>query len=807
MAKLNVNDTDKLVFDLRMHQIDYNKQKEESLRHQIAEKYGVPVKNVEVNFIPLTTNDDGEKISLAADVIENIQDPKFQSQLFREYVKAKGLEDVDFEGIDAIDAQVNALVDFDAYATYKTYKFKYVKWDNYLSYGSGNMFDFTKLHGLVLLNGQPENQCGKTTFAIDLLRFALFGRAHKSPDLSSVFNIYRPEDTQVMVEACIEIDGVDYVIRRTVTRPPLAKRTEKSKPKQKVEYFRLTNGNYEEMENAEGESGRETNKIISDSVGTLEDYNLIISATAKTLGDLLDMGQTDKGRLFSRWLGLLSIERKEEIAKDMWKKNICPKLLSNTYNKTSINGEINDLKNCIADNDKGIAHEEELLAESNNRLAGLNNRKTEVLSSMKDVSDTLTKDDVTTLENRKAQTETDLARFRAELSSLKVAYMDVKDVKFDPAELDTANETYDSLTKEKHSIELANAELKANIKMKRDEVARINALVAEGKCPTCGQDIDADRQNENIGKIQAEINSLINQGVANKGKIDGIAAKMAETSEQIRRLTESQGKVNTKSSLELKMIAVKSKIDKAKLEIADYERRLAEVEKNKENIRINNEITLTIKTIDESIRVETQTKESHIRAIEVYKGENKQHGKSISDRETIIRQLDEEERTIRNWNLYQQMVGKNGIVKLVLKKALPVINNEVSRLLNGLCDFKVEVSVGDDNFVHMDLVRGGQHLDLGRGASGFESVMASIALRHSLAGIATMPKPNFTVLDEVLDGVAVSNHENVHELFKRISKSYDFIIHITHNELLSDWHDCNICVTKGDDMVSHISLK
>ena len=65
MAKLNVNNTDKLVFDLRMHQIDYNKQKEESLRHQIAEKYGVPVKNVEVNFIPLTTNDDGEKISLA----------------------------------------------------------------------------------------------------------------------------------------------------------------------------------------------------------------------------------------------------------------------------------------------------------------------------------------------------------------------------------------------------------------------------------------------------------------------------------------------------------------------------------------------------------------------------------------------------------------------------------------------------------------------------------------------------------------------------------------------------------------------
>ena len=49
----NIKPTDKLIFDLRMLQIDYNDKKKEALRHEIAEKYSVPVKNVEINFIPI----------------------------------------------------------------------------------------------------------------------------------------------------------------------------------------------------------------------------------------------------------------------------------------------------------------------------------------------------------------------------------------------------------------------------------------------------------------------------------------------------------------------------------------------------------------------------------------------------------------------------------------------------------------------------------------------------------------------------------------------------------------------------------
>lgn len=188
---IEVKKTDKLVFDLKMRQVDYNEQKKEALRKEIADKYGVDVSNVEINFTPITVNKEGKKVSLASDIVESIQDPKFQQKLFAEYLDAKEDFEYNIDDIIAIDEQVNAFVDFDSYSKFKSYKFKYAKWDNYLSYGKNNYFDFTKLNGLVLLNGQPENQCGKTTFAIDLLRFALFGKSHKSPKLDKVFNIYR----------------------------------------------------------------------------------------------------------------------------------------------------------------------------------------------------------------------------------------------------------------------------------------------------------------------------------------------------------------------------------------------------------------------------------------------------------------------------------------------------------------------------------------------------------------------------------------------------------------------------------------
>ena len=788
---VKVNPTDKLVFDLEMFQIDFNEQKKESLRKEISEKYGVPLKNVEVNFIPVTVDDKGDKISLASDIITNIQDPKFQQQLFEEYIKTKGIEDVDFDALIDIDKKVNAFVDFDTYSKYKPYKVKYLKWDNYLSYGKDNYFDFTKLKGLVLLTGQPENTSGKTTLAIDLLRFALFGKAEKSPTLDSVFNTYLEDETEVKVEAGIEIDGVDYVIRRTITRPSLKKRTAKSKAKQKVEYFKLLNGNYEEIENCEGESGTQTNNIIKETVGNIEDFDLVISATAYTLGNLLRMGQTDKGKLFSRWLGLLSIEEKEKIAKELWKKE-SQKLISNRYNKATLESEINDMKIVIENDNKSIISSQEKMNVANENIEKLNKQKIDIIKTRKQIKEELIKADVATIENKTRYLNNDLATNRSKMSVKKERYMQIKDVVFDV-------ELYNKKKEEQRNIDIEQAELRTKITTIKEDIKRINNLVEKKTCPTCGHEIDIFEQNGFIEKDRQQIKELTDKGVANKAKLDVILKEIAEMEQ--KRVEE-----NELNRLKPEMSAIKVQIDNIKLQLAELSRQKEEIDINKENIRYNNEIDNKIRLVDENIRAETNIKEQQIRDIQNYKNEITLYTKEIENRGKIIIKLTEEESIIRTWNIYRELMGKDGIVKIVLKKALPILNNEIARLLNGLCDFEVKLSIDENNKICLDLIRDGVKMPIEISASGWETTISSIALRSALSNICSFARPNIVTYDEVLSGVSSENMENVFKLFKRIQPNYDTIIHICHDQSLNEWHDQTIVVTKNNN-ISQIEIK
>ena len=787
---VKVNPTDKLVFDLEMFQIDFNEQKKESLRKEISEKYGVPLKNVEVNFVPVTVDDKGDKISLASDIITNIQDPKFQQQLFEEYIKTKGIEDVDFDALVNIDKKVNAFVDFDTYSKYKPYKVKYLKWDNYLSYGKDNYFDFTKLKGLVLLTGQPENTSGKTTLAIDLLRFALFGKAEKSPTLDSVFNTYLEDETEVKVEAGIEIDGVDYVIRRTITRPSLKKRTAKSKAKQKVEYFKLLNGSYEEIENCEGESGTQTNNIIKETVGNIDDFDLVISATAYTLGNLLRMGQTDKGKLFSRWLGLLSIEEKDQIAKDLWKKE-SQKLISNTYNKATLESEVNDMKIVIENDNKLIIASQEKMNVANENIEKLNKQKIEIIKNRKQIKEDLIKADVATIENKTRYLNNELATNRAKMSVKKERYMQIKDVVFDVG-------LYNKKKEEQRTIDIEQAELRTKIANIKEDIKRINNLLEKKMCPTCGHEIDILEQNGFIEKDRQQIKELTDKGVANKTKLDVIFKEIAEMEQ--KRLEE-----NELNRLKPEMSAIKVQIDNIKLQLVELSRQKEEIETNKENIRYNNEIDNKIRLVDESIRVETNIKEQQIREIQNYKNEITFYTKEIENRGKIIVKLTEEEKIVRDWKIYQELIGKNGIIKIVLKRALPILNNEISRLIDGLCDFEVILSIDNNNKICIDLVRDGVKMDLGVAASGWEGTVSSLALRFALSNICSLPRPNFSVWDEILSGVSSENVENIFNLFRRINHYYDFIIHICHDNSLSEYHDATIMVEKKNN-ISHIKI-
>ena len=503
------------------------------------------------------------------------------------------------------------------------------------------------------------------------------------------------------------------------------------------------------------------------------------------------MGQTDKGKLFSRWLGLLSIEEKEKIAKDLWKKE-SQQLISNRYNKVTLEGEINDMKIVIENDNKSIIVSQEKMNVANQNIEKLNKEKIEIIKNRKQIKEDLIKADVATIENKTKYLNNDLATNRAKMSVKKERYMQIKDVVFDV-------EAYNKKKEEQRNIDIEQAELRTKIATIKEDIKRINDLVEKKTCPTCGHEIDILEQNGFIEKDRQQIKELTDKGVANKTKLDVILKEIAEMEQ--KRVEE-----NELNRLKPEMSAIKVQIDNIKLQLAELARQKEEIETNKENIRYNNEIDNKIRLVDENIRVETNIKEQQIREIQNYKNEITLYTKEIENRGKIILKLREEEKVVRDWNIYQELVGKGGIIKIVLKRALPILNNEVSRLIDGLCDFEVILSIDDNNKICIDLVRDGVKMDLGVAASGWEGTVSSIALRSALANIATLPRCSTTVFDEVLSGVSSENAENVFKLFRRILSNYDNIIHICHDQSLNEWHDQTIVVTKKNN-ISQIEIK
>jgi DNA repair exonuclease SbcCD ATPase subunit len=764
--------------------IDYSREKEANIITKMAKKLNLPKEAIRVEPRFITKNDKGEDVSFTNDIITNIQEPKFQLKLFKDYLVNNGIQDYDFQMIVDIDAEINARIDYDVYEKYRKYNVKWLRWDNFMSYGPDNFIDFTSMKGLVLLNGRPANQSGKTTFAIDLLKFLLFGKT-KYDTLSEIFNKHLPECTEVKVEGCLEIDGEDYVIRRTVTRPALKRRTEKSKSPQKIEYYKLINGNPEILvdvdnisENKIDENGIKTNKVIKEAIGNEKDFDLTICATAKNLDDLIEFKDTERGRLLSRWIGLLPLEEKDKLARDKFNKEITPKLLSSRYNREALLLENNDHEVNLANIEKDIVEKDNILINNSKEIKNYEQQKDALLSSKKKIDANLLKLDITTVNNTIENIKQNGRKVKLENQNFKAELEGLKDVNFQESEYKKLIELDKNLSIEQSTIKNDIASLKkTNIELKNSEF-----------CPVCKRKFENVNNDDIINNNNKKIQDLINKGVENKKVLDELAGKIV-------KMEDDREKYNRKLKIELLIEKNNAEIKNLVAQLKDNERLLQDYDNNKDAIDQNNKLDIAIVNINDKLFTFKNYNDRIIREIEGLKNQHEIITNRIKDNEIIIRTIDEEEKLIRNWKIYLEMVGKNGISKVVLRNTLPIINGEIQRLLNGVCDFTAEVEITDKNDVIFNLVADGVKSKLS-GGSGFELTCASLALRTVLANISTMPRPNFVVFDELLGRVAAENLENMKLLYDKIAQNYSFIIQISHLESIVDWHDSIITVQK-----------
>jgi DNA repair exonuclease SbcCD ATPase subunit len=148
-------------------------------------------------------------------------------------------------------------------------------------------------------------------------------------------------------------------------------------------------------------------------------------------------------------------------------------------------------------------------------------------------------------------------------------------------------------------------------------------------------------------------------------------------------------------------------------------------------------------------------------------------------------------------DLYMKSMHPNGIAYDIIKKSLPALNNEISKMLSNVVEFQVFFETDDkrlDIYIQQP-DRDPSPLEM---ASGAEKTVAAMAIRLAFTNISTLPKSQLFVLDEpgtALDEERMQGFIRILEITKSVFKT---VILISHLDSLKDSVDSIINIENKD---------
>jgi len=139
----------------------------------------------------------------------------------------------------------------------------------------------------------------------------------------------------------------------------------------------------------------------------------------------------------------------------------------------------------------------------------------------------------------------------------------------------------------------------------------------------------------------------------------------------------------------------------------------------------------------------------------------------------------------------------NGISLDVIKKKLPVINDEISKVLANVVDFEVFFE-NNENKLDIQIKHPKHDSRPMENGSGAEKTIASMAIRMALLSVSNLPKGNIFILDEPGTALDAENMEGFIRILDIIKTYYKTILLISHMDSLKDNADIIINIDKKE---------
>ena len=714
------------------------------------------------------------------EVTDSILDPQYQKTLMRDFLTENGIQ-IKWELVDRLDSRVNSEIDKinQNKVRYNKWFIKKIEFSNFLSFGRDNVIDFTPLAGISVIESTPKNFGGKSTSSVDLLMFLFFNSTTKTKTNAEIFNKFTDDD-DVVVKGYITIDGENYVIERSLVRKK--GRSGDYTVKAELDFYKEKEDGT--TENLTGEQRRETEEFIKSAIGTEEDFLSTILTTGYNLEELIESKPTARGQILTKFLGLESLKQKEEICKEIysdWSK----KLVSNTNNIVDLEQENSNNEESIVNSTNEISRLEVALEGFKTSLASYEEKRDGLLSARNnDIDQELIKTNPVTLENDIKALITKQSESKSQSDAIVVS---------EPSQYYVETE-HNELKAKINQLLMENRLGEREISEKEKHIK----LLEEGKiCPKCNRPLDEVDHTDEIEETKKEIGQYQRDIQTNLTEVDLLK-------EQSTAFENLKTEFDTYERNKLRKERFLLEVDQRQFEIDSKKLKLERFEQNKskldENQKIDNAIVV--------LKTQIDTANGDIRntniSIERHRGNITSLKEKIEVNNKLIEKIKAEEELQGVFKIYLTVYGKNGISKTILKNMIPLINQELHRLLSDSCYFFLELNINDKNELEFLMIDSETRIvkPLNSG-SGYERTISSLALRSVLTKVSSLPKPNIVVMDEVFGKIADENLEMVGEFFKKIKNYFEHIFVISHNPLIRNWSD-NIIMIKKEDNVSSI---
>ena len=735
--------------------------------------------------------------SMIADGIEigNLRDTKVQETLIEEYLKDYNIDKEVLKDVYDLNDRYNMLLNLEEDVSRNVnWCVEKLKWNNLFNYGEGNEIDFSTLHGIVGILGK--NFSGKSS-VIDSLLFTMQNNTSKS-SVKNV-NIINQNKNAASSEVVVGIGARKYKIARKMEKYTKRLKGKETQEAKMVLDFSAVDGDEEISLN--GETRNDTDANIRRIFGTKDDFLMTSFCSQMDSLQFINQGSTDRKKNLSKFLDLEVFENKYRLAHD---------------DSSHIQGALKQFEDKTFEED--LERERVAMDDAEEELR-VHRKECEYIKSRLDK----TREDVKKIEIEIAGYPTidiDITKIERQLKSTSTKkettlnrqkdisgehkehqeYLDKVEGFFTENSLDDFLQRQELLKEKQGRLKDLLGELDKREREStflKDKIALLSTVPCGDQYPTCRFLQDAMSSRELVPTAESglvEINKKIEKVNSSLGDMDEKA--IVDRIKNFRSLME---KKNTYERALSNLIVEK---ERSASTLKEINTKISLLEEKKQKYYENEKMAEEIGKLEKrrkAFEKDLSSSKKSLKGCEDTMYELMESRGSCEQRILFLSERIEERQRLRNqytaYDLFKVCMDSNGIGSDIIKKCLPLINEEVAKILVDIVPFEIFFEI-EERKLEIYIRHPKHEPRLIEMASGAEKTIAAMAIRLALTKIGNLPTSDIFILDEPATALDAENMDGFISILEMLKNQFKTVILISHLDTLKECVDSEISIEK-----------